>query len=558
MSSEALLRLNKFTKIFPVHFNGTPSKDPQDYLDRCHEVLRNMEIGESNKVDFAISQLCLEKFIPITLREEYHRRFEHLQQGSMTITQYETRFVDLARYAIVLLPTEKERIRRFIDGLTYTARLQVDKEVGIDISFHTAVNIARWIELVHARERGPVSDKRPRHSGNFRGTSSGGRGTYGMGHPSRPFYSALQVSYGASGSHGPIMPYSGQPTFSAHPAPISAPPLQSHYSSYPARSVQLQVQQPRYCPRLSSNRSQQDSCAIIPAPIALALAQPARGRGQTTRGGGQVVRGIVPVCHRDASVLFDLGSTYSYVSFYFATYLVVPRGSLIASLCVSTPVRDSVVVNHVYHSYVVTIWSFETSVDFLLLDIVDFNVILGMDWLLPYHTILDCHAKMVTLAMPGLPRIEWKGTPGHSTSKIVSYVKARRMVEKGCLAYLAYIRDPSEEHPYMDSVPVVCEFPDIFPIDLPGMPPDRDIDFCIDSAPGTQPISIPPYRMAPSELKELKEQLQDLLDQGFIRPSVSPWGAPVLFVKKKDGYNLPIIYVFNSKCIELAYLQVAS
>jgi len=76
---------------------------------------------------------------------------------------------------------------------------------------------------------------------------------------------------------------------------------------------------------------------------------------------------------------------------------------------------------------------------------------------------------------------------------------------------------------------------DVFPTDLLGVPPERDIDFVIDLEPGTKPISIPPYRMAPAELKELKEQLEDLLKKGFIRPSVSPWGAPVLFVKKKDG-----------------------
>ena len=75
----------------------------------------------------------------------------------------------------------------------------------------------------------------------------------------------------------------------------------------------------------------------------------------------------------------------------------------------------------------------------------------------------------------------------------------------------------------------------MFPSDLPGVPPDRDIDFAIDFEPGTKPISIPPYRMAPTELKELKDQLQDLLSKGFIHPSVSPSGAPVLFVKKKDG-----------------------
>ena len=82
---------------------------------------------------------------------------------------------------------------------------------------------------------------------------------------------------------------------------------------------------------------------------------------------------------------------------------------------------------------------------------------------------------------------------------------------------------------------MVQEFLDVFPSDLPGVPPDRDIDFAIDLEPGTKPISIPPYRMAPAELKELKDQLQDLVSKGFIHPSISPWGAPVLFVKKKDG-----------------------
>ncbi|WMV46525.1 hypothetical protein MTR67_039910 [Solanum verrucosum] len=84
-------------------------------------------------------------------------------------------------------------------------------------------------------------------------------------------------------------------------------------------------------------------------------------------------------------------------------------------------------------------------------------------------------------------------------------------------------------------VPVVSEFPEVFPNDLPRVPPEREIDFGIDIIPDTQTISIVPYRMAPAELKELKEQLKDLLDKGFIRPSVSAWGAPVLFVRKKDG-----------------------
>ena len=79
------------------------------------------------------------------------------------------------------------------------------------------------------------------------------------------------------------------------------------------------------------------------------------------------------------------------------------------------------------------------------------------------------------------------------------------------------------------------EFPDVFPEDLSGLPPNREIEFSIDLLPGSNPISKAPYRMAPAELRELKTQLQELLDKGFIRPSVSPWGALVLFVKKMDG-----------------------
>ncbi|XP_070046557.1 uncharacterized protein [Nicotiana tomentosiformis] len=107
---------------------------------------------------------------------------------------------------------------------------------------------------------------------------------------------------------------------------------------------------------------------------------------------------------------------------------------------------------------------------------------------------------------------------------------------RGCEAYLAFVRDVSVNTPTVESVPIVREYPDIFPVDLLAIPPDRDIDFGIDLFSGTHPISILPYRMTPAELKELKEQLQELLDKGFIQPIVSPWGASVQFVKKNDGF----------------------
>ena len=86
----------------------------------------------------------------------------------------------------------------------------------------------------------------------------------------------------------------------------------------------------------------------------------------------------------------------------------------------------------------------------------------------------------------------------------------------------------------LDMPRVVCEQEDVFPDDLLGLPPQRDVDFCIELHPGMSPISMTPHRMAPVELQELKVQIQELLDKGFIRPSTSPWGAPILYAKKKD------------------------
>ncbi|XP_070046266.1 uncharacterized protein [Nicotiana tomentosiformis] len=274
---------------------------------------------------------------------------------------------------------------------------------------------------------------------------------------------------------------------------------------------------------------------MVPTFVVSLPAHPTRGRGQAAKGGGQTVRRKVQAVRGGGQPV---------------------RGHLRDTMYVFTHVGDSIVVDRVYRSRVVTIWSLETSIDFLLLDMVDFYVILGMDWMSPYHAILDCYAKTVTLAILVLPRLEWRGTHGHSTSRVISFVKARCMVEEGCIAYLDYVCDSSVEVFSMDLVPVVREFPEVFPAYLSGMPPNKDIDFCIELAPGTQPIAISPYNMAPLELKELKDKLQCLLDKRFIRPSISPWAAPVLFVKRKDGSTRMCIdyWKLNKVIIKNKYL----
>ena len=134
----------------------------------------------------------------------------------------------------------------------------------------------------------------------------------------------------------------------------------------------------------------------------------------------------------------------------------------------------------------------------------------------------------------------WEGDYTSTPVRIISFLRAKRMVSKGCLAFLAHLRDDTSQVPSIESVSIVREFLDVFRADLPGMLLDRDIDFCIDLEPGTRPISIPPYRMAPAELRELKAQLQELLSKGFIRPSASPWCS--CFVYEEEGWKFSDVH----------------
>ncbi|XP_070046257.1 uncharacterized protein [Nicotiana tomentosiformis] len=197
---------------------------------------------------------------------------------------------------------------------------------------------------------------------------------------------------------------------------------------------------------------------MVVAPVATPPAQPATARFYDVPGSTELVSsdtviiGMVLVCYRDASVLFDSGSTYPYVSSYFAPYLGISRDSLRSPIYVSTPVGDSIVLYCVYRSCLVVICVFETIVDLLFLSMVDFDVILGIDELSPYHAILYCHAKTVMLAMPVLPQLEWKGALDYGPSKVVSFLKAQRMVDKGCDAYISFVRDVSADTPTVESV----------------------------------------------------------------------------------------------------------
>ena len=164
-----------------------------------------------------------------------------------------------------------------------------------------------------------------------------------------------------------------------------------------------------------------------------------------------------------------------------------------------------------------------------------FDVVLGMDWMSKNDAVVLCSKKIVRIATPDGKGVCVYGDKKPGNVKVVSMMKALRCIRQTKSHFLAYVIDSRIANPTVSDVEVVSEFPDVFPEDLPGLPPDREVEFSIDLIPGATPVAKAPYRLAPTEMKELMTQIQELLDKGFIRPSSSPWGAPILFVKKKDG-----------------------
>ncbi|XP_074299238.1 uncharacterized protein LOC141630297 [Silene latifolia] len=164
-----------------------------------------------------------------------------------------------------------------------------------------------------------------------------------------------------------------------------------------------------------------------------------------------------------------------------------------------------------------------------------FEVIVGMDWLDNYKGSIDCHQKKVTLRGPKGSKVSYRGFAVKPKFKAIAAITLKYYLRKGYPMILCHIWDSRLEKPIVTEILVVDEFMDGFPEEIPGLPPKRDIDFSVELKPETRPISKAPYRIAPKELEDLKKQLDDLLEKGYIRPSVSPWRAPVLFEKKKDG-----------------------
>ncbi|GKA55498.1 putative reverse transcriptase domain-containing protein [Tanacetum coccineum] len=286
------------------------------------------------------------------------------------------------------------------------------------------------------------------------------------------------------------------------------------------------------CPKLKNgNRGNQRRNGNAPAKVYMV-------GNAGTNPDSNVVTGTFLLNDRYASILFDTGADRSFVSTAFSSLIDITPTTLDHYYDVELADGKIIGINTIIRGCTLNFLNHPFNINLMPVELGSFDVIIGMDWLSKYHAVIDCAEKIVRIPWGNETLIihgDGSNQGSETRLNIISCTKTQKYLLKGHHVFLAHITTKDTEdksgEKRLEDVPIVRDFPE----DLPGLPPTRQVEFQIDLMPGAAPVARAPYRLAPSEMKELSEQLQELSDKGFIRPSSSPSGAPVLFVKKKDG-----------------------
>ncbi|GAU40284.1 hypothetical protein TSUD_60750 [Trifolium subterraneum] len=490
----------EFCRMNPPEFVGeyVPSV-AREWIQRMSGILDSMECTELEKVTFAtrflrgaacnwwegiraymtasqmemtwanFRRLFIDHYIPESYRMSMERELIELKQGGKSVAEYTAKFNELVRYVADSddAPTEVWKIKKYRFGLR--------ADIAHDVSMQQVASLGELIQKSYHAESDLEAMRKERLEVNQKRRDSG----------------KYKEQLKPRGS-----PSKGKQNF--------------------------------------SHRSQQNECPKLHGSGGSSGTTRSKGRvysldGEQARGNNALIIAVCQLGQSEVVVLFDCGTTNSFISVECVMRLGLSSTSLIPPMIVAVATGGKVVSKRVCQNFPVSVAGKIYHVDLICLPLKDMDIVLGMDWLSANTVYIGCAEK--NLYVPIDLNAESRALTAllQNTHQLIQYLGA----ENKCFSIMFTINSESSLSP--SDIPIVREYLDVFPEEINSLPPEREIEFSIDLVSGSQPISVAPYRMSPLELRELKSQLEELLQKHFIRPSVSPWGAPVLLVKKKDG-----------------------
>ncbi|GJY60922.1 putative reverse transcriptase domain-containing protein [Tanacetum coccineum] len=528
-----------FMKCQPLYFKGTEGVvELTQWFERMETVFRISHCSVENQIKFSTCTLLAgaltwwnshvrivghdaayvmtwtelkkkmaDKYCPRNEMKKLEAELWNLEVQGTDVTRYNQRFQELALLCVRMFPEESDKVERYVGGLpdmihgsvvaskpktmqeaTEMATELMDKKIRT-FAERQAANKRKFEDTSRNNQNQQQPSKRQNVARAY-AAASGDRKPYGGSKPLCP-----KCNYNHD---GPFTPRCYKCNKVGHFARDCKSTTNANVANNQrgtgtgpkstCHECGAQGHFRRYCPKLNNNnnnnRGNQVGTGNAQAKVY------AVGKAGTNPD-ANVVTGTFLLNNRYASVLFDTGADRSFVSTAFSSQIDIAPTVLDHDYAVELADGRIIGVNTIIRSCTLNFLNHPFNIDLMPVEMGSFDVIIGMDWLSKYQVFL-----------------------AHVTTKEAE--------------------DKSEKK-RLDNVPIVQDFPEVFPEDLPGLPPTRQVEFQIDLIPGAAPVARAPYRLAPSEMKELSEQLKELSDKGFIRPSSSPWGAPVLFVKKKDG-----------------------
>jgi hypothetical protein len=465
------------------------------------------------------------KYLSEKYFDEKTKEFYELKLGQLTIEEYVNKFLDLLRY-VPYIKAEKAKVQCFISGLPkdYRNIIEFDEPKTLEGTIRKATYCHE--QFGHRAE--PREGWKQKNSSRFqkRGIKSPGFKNYKknprMSFPARSMHQQNFPSLSGNKTSGPISVKTDNP---------KREPLKCWGcgEEHLLRDCPHRQQNSRRIYNIQEATTVNDVARSEPQIYAALDNNQADHQASVVEIEGMISNHLV-------SVLIDPGSNLSYIA-----PKVVDKCKLqpqkhtkpwLVQLATGTRRR----VAEVIPACQLMLGKSPTQATLNILPLGSYDLLIGMDWLAAHKARLDCYHKTLECVSKEGKRITLQGIRKPVSVRQISALQMRKYCRKGCTLYAIQVLKTIEgDKPSPDDHPILREYRDVFPEEVPGLPPRRDIDFSIELAPGAVPVSRTPYRMSTPELVELKLQLKEMMDKGYIRPSVSPWGAPVLFVKKKDG-----------------------